>query len=717
MKDNGIEDILIDNNYDSKKKKNKKGIIIAFFLLLIILGGLCFAYWYFTRPTTTAKQLFFNQLSNTNVKNVLEINSYKEILSKLIDESSEITSKINFSTTIENENLEGLDVSKFVLDLSNMNDVETKKNYSELDINYSGNEVLKVKMLANKDAFAIASDEIVNKYVGFRYNTINEENSKANLINEIYTAQGIDIKEEQKQTFINKYFNKIYENIAEEKFSYQDNYVLDGSTSTDVVAYTLKLNQEELKNLLKNLLTELKNDDELLEQLIEEPKNSLQTEENNNQENLNNEENMENDTISESNDGENQNSENIDNIDMQNTETLEENHNSSESEDTDETAVSNENSEENISETNEQNNEEFETTERISLDPVSSENIENEEDLAIEILKILFGKKANITLDDFKNTIDELINKIDNLEGNGIIFNIYASELGTEKINIILPNESSFDIEFKNQSDSGAYLKVTYLYKGDNNIFAFLKENSKNVYSQEDPLIVEETEQIDSSKNSGYSIEINRSNQEASNRVKLTFSFINSEEINKKISLETNLEGNENSKNLKLDNIMIFTTENGETTITSESNIKFKNIEDIENINQENTLFLEDLSQEDYDITVQAIKDKISQVYNEKKEKFNFLDANIGNSVIEQNLEENSSENNKNIVKEALQKRIDELRNEAIANGVEFNLQSLENLQIDGYEVASTINENMAVVVIDIYTFNIDKDFNITEAQ
>ncbi len=681
MKDNGIEDILIDNNYDSKKKKNKKGIIIAFFLLLIILGGLCFAYWYFTRPTTTAKQLFFNQLSNTNVKNVLEINSYKEILSKLIDESSEITSKINFSTTIENENLEGLDVSKFVLDLSNMNDVETKKNYSELDINYSGNEVLKVKMLANKDAFAIASDEIVNKYVGFRYNTIKEENSKANLINEIYRAQGIDIKEEQKQTFINKYFNKIYENIAEEKFSYQDNYVLDGSTSTDVVAYTLKLNQEELKNLLKNLLTELKNDDELLEQLIEEPKNSLQTEENNSQENLNNEENMENDTISESNDGENQNSE------------------------------------ENISETNEQNNEEFETTERISLDPVSSENIENEEDLAIEILKIIFGKKANITLDDFKNTIDELINRIDNLEGNGIIFNIYASELGTEKINIILPNESSFDIEFKNQSDSGAYLKVTYLYKGDNNIFAFLKENSKNVYSQENPLIVEETEEIDSSKNSGYSIEINRSNQEASNRVKLTFSFINSEEINKKISLETNLEGNENSKNLKLDNIMIFTTENGETTITSESNIKFKNIEDIENINQENTLFLEDLSQEDYDITVQAIKDKISQVYNEKKEKFNFLDANIGNSVIEQNLEESSSEDNKNIVKEALQKRIDELRNEAIANGIEFNLQSLENLQIDGYEVASTINENMAVVVIDIYTFNIDKDFNITEAQ
>ena len=94
------------------------------------------------------------------------------------------------------------------------------------------------------------------------------------------------------------------------------------------------------------------------------------------------------------------------------------------------------------------------------------------------------------------------------------------------------------------------------------------------------------------------------------------------------------------------------------------------------------------------------------------------LDVNdIGYEIYMPESEILSLEDNKNIVKEALQKRIDELRNEAIANGVEFNLQSLENLQIDGYEVASTINENMAVVVIDIYTFNIDKDFNITEAQ
>ena len=693
MKDNGIEDILIDNNYDSNKKKGKKWVIITFFLLLIFLGGLWFAYWYYTRPVTTAKQLFFSQLSNTNVKNVLEIGSYKEILNKFTEESSEVTGKISFSTTIENENLEGLDVSKFVLNLNNMNDVEKTKSYTELGINYSGNEVLKVKMLTNKDAFAIASDEIVNKYVGFRYNTLNEENATTDLVSQIYSAESIDISEEQKKEIANKYFNKISENLSEEKFSYQDNYVLDGSKSTDVVAYSLTLNQEELKTLLKNILTELKNDDELLEKLIDEPKNSLKTEENilendveNTQENLDNGETLEN-------------QEDINNPEESNPE---------------ESNPEENNPEENNSEDDSENIGEFKANQKVNLEAVSS--VDDEENLTTELFKILFGKKANISLDDFKNTIDNLINNIDNSEGNGIVFNIYASELGTEKINIVLPNESSFDIEFKNQSEENSYIKITYLYKGDNNIFEILNKDSKKVYSQENPLEVEEKE-VDPSKNSGYSLEINKTKKEASNNIKLTFSFINSEEINKKISLETNLEGTANSKNLKTDNIITFTTEDGETIITTEENIKFKNIEDVENINQENTVFLEDMSQEEYDITVQAIKDKIIQVYNEKKDKFNFLDTNIGNAVIEQNLEKNSNEQDKIVIKEALQTKIDELRSEAEANEVEFNLQSLENLQIDGYEVSSTINEDMAVIVIDIYTFNIDKDFNITEAE
>lgn len=679
MKNNGIEDILIDNNYNSNKKNGKKGIIIIFILLLIILGGLYFAYWYFTRPVTTAKELFFNHLSNTNIKNVLETATYQEVLNKIKTQDSEVSGEMSFSSNIANENLGDLDTSKFTLDLNNTNNVEDKKTYTEFGINYSGNEVLKIKMLTNPKEFAIASDEIVNKYVGFRYDSLKNENT-----NNFDETQDIDLTEDEKNEFIKKYFQKVYDNIPEEKFSKQDNYVLDGSESTNVVAYSLTLNQDELKSLIKTVLTELKNDDLLLEKILEEPKKSLETED----EKIENQENQEN---TEENSA-------IENQDIDNSGELQ-------------------NQEENIEEATEENHD-FKSNATVNLDPVSSKDIigESEENQNQEISEklgvLLLGKKANISIDDFKLYIDDLIKKVDSLEGKGLVFNVFASELGTEKINIVLPNESSFDIEFKKISNENNTVKITYLYKGDNNIFENLNKKSDNIYTQENPFTVnEENLNKDSSKNSGYSLEINRVKQDASNNMKITFSVIDSEEINKKISLETKLEGTSSSKNLKSDNIITISTEDGESKIILDADIKLKEVGRIEDLTQDNTVFLEDLSEEEYNITVKAIMDKILQVYNEKKEKFNFIDTNIGSSVIQQNLNSDA----KKSAKEALEKRIEELRIEAEENGEEFSLQNLIDLQIDGYEVSSTVNEENAAVVIDIYTFNIDKDFNITE--
>ena len=54
------------------------------------------------------------------------------------------------------------------------------------------------------------------------------------------------------------------------------------------------------------------------------------------------------------------------------------------------------------------------------------------------------------------------------------------------------------------------------------------------------------------------------------------------------------------------------------------------------------------------------------------------------------------------------------MRNEAQENQQEFTIQNLENLQIDGYEVSSAVTENSAIIAIDIYTFKVDSEFNIT---
>jgi hypothetical protein len=54
---------------------------------------------------------------------------------------------------------------------------------------------------------------------------------------------------------------------------------------------------------------------------------------------------------------------------------------------------------------------------------------------------------------------------------------------------------------------------------------------------------------------------------------------------------------------------------------------------------------------------------------------------------------------------------------EAIDNNQEFTIKNLENLTIDGYEVSSTVTEENAKIVVDIYTFNIDQNFTLTDVE
>ena len=52
---------------------------------------------------------------------------------------------------------------------------------------------------------------------------------------------------------------------------------------------------------------------------------------------------------------------------------------------------------------------------------------------------------------------------------------------------------------------------------------------------------------------------------------------------------------------------------------------------------------------------------------------------------------------------------------ESLNNGEEYTLQDLEGLQIDGHTVEVEVSDDLAVVTVDGYTFNIDSEFNLSE--
>ena len=243
MSNENIEDIFIGNNENNTRKKGKKGIIIIFVILILVLTGMVSAYFYFTTQTLTKKQIFINSISNTNIKKFLENNVFEETSKRMLEENTETETKITFSATKENEELQGIDLSKFELNLTNKNNIENEKSYNELGLNYSGNEIFKAKMLSGENGIAIGSDEIVDKYIGINYDKIKEvfgiEFNKED-IEKFKNSEKIELSQEEKESYMKKYLTNVFEKIEEEKFTKQENIAINkNSKSIDVISYSL----------------------------------------------------------------------------------------------------------------------------------------------------------------------------------------------------------------------------------------------------------------------------------------------------------------------------------------------------------------------------------------------------------------------------------------------------------------------------------------------
>lgn len=688
MANNGIEDILIGEAYNTTKKKKKKGPIIFFIFLLIV--GVAFAGWHFymEKDVVDDKVLFSLNLSNAKSKKLTDQNFYSTILNRIVKENSEITTNMTISSTEKFENLQGIDINNFDFELTQQNNLKEKNAYGELLINYSGNEFLKLKNIVNDNKFAIISDDIVNKYVGVKaenFNSIFESNIDLNFIYEFVNAEKIDLTEEQKNTYFNEYYGKIYNQIPLEKFSRKENIVITKNNNyIDVTAYEMKLNQNELHDILANLLAKLKDDEVLLNAVVSDDIVKLdlsENEETQEDNNIQDDENVQEDL----NPGTSLQLTPVSQVDFQTAEVvdeenveepIEENSEGIEEETIEEQPVEDEEiPQEEIIEENE-------TNEGLVLESAEEEQeIVNKDFTTSDFIKILLGRKINVSQDKIISALEEYVQ---NLEGNGLIVTIYASEEKTEKISLILPNEDKIDIQFLENTEKENTLEITYLYKNSN-------------------------------YKSGISYKIDEVHNSASSSIKIVKNYIEDEKVNKKVSFSVQTDGTKNAKTLSNDIVLTISSNSDETKIVAENKIKFLSDDLIlEKLSEENSVFLDDLSIEDREATIQAIKDKIDIVLSEKKEELSLIDLNSGNSIVGDNLTDMTA-NNYLLIRSVLANRIDELRSQAEENGEEFSIENLQDLTIDGFEVSTTVDEEKAIVVVDVYTFKVDREFNISD--
>ena len=688
MKNGNVEDIFIGYNDIHTRKKGKKGVIIIFIILILLLAGMASAYFYFTNKTLTKKEIFINSISSTNIKKFLENNIYTEIGNRMLNENSETETKVTVSGLEESDELNGIDPRNLELNLINKNNVTDSKTYNELGINYSGNEIFKIKLQTTEDAIAVASDEIVDKFIGIRYDKMKDvfgiEFNKEDLEN-FMKSEKIEFTEEEKSEYLKKYVSKFFENIGEDKFVSQDNFVINkNNTSIDVISYSLNLSQEEYNNNLVEVLTMLRNDEELLGKIvtgISSDKNEIMSPE---EENFNSSFELDTSDL-----------ESLYTDDMSNLQG---------------DSFSNYDDSTNNLDSSFSSSDDMLDSSSTSGNSLNTNLLAKNETLANIVTSLVFARKTDMTVQELQKEIDKEIETIKQSQGEGITVTVYVSENATEKISIVLPNKDTADIEFTKDSEdeNNNTIQLTYLEDNTN-------KNSVVTYSAEDNVIEEDKTDVSGKKN-GVSITLNKISKDAGNTLKITNSVINKEEVKEKIDFEIKTSGAKNAKTIKNDIVVGIKSNDGEGQIIVENNINFELTSEIEDLNNDNCAFLDDLSEEDRTSLISAITQRIMEVYTEKQNSLKVIDSNTGTSFVEQNNLNNMSSNvTKEEAKNALFNRVSVMMGEAQSNNEEFTIKNLENLEIEGYEVSSTVTEEAAVIVVDTYTFRITPNFELLE--
>ena len=729
MGNNGIEDILIGQNYKKEKKKGRGVVVFIILLLLCALIALVYIYYQLTNNQVSTKELFLKAGSKIDFENISNVKLLDNLMENIVKKNSETETKINFSTTINNEEFEDIDVSKFVIEINGNNDAMNKKSFNEMIFNYSGNKVYGLRMLFDENKAALHADEVTDKYVALNYdsmkNVLGIDIQKSDITNFIEYNK-VQLNKDEFKIAVGKYANLFTQYLLDTSFTVQENIVINkNSNQVNVTGYSMKLTQDELKASLLNVLTELKLDDNLLNKFITGTgkTNVIQTQNeitlnapvdptiNSSQEvqinrdpvDIQGEPQIELEPVSEVVDQEvpQEGEEPVENVEpVEGEEPVQEEPVEAPQEGEPEIPV-----EEPVPE-----------TPTVTIEPVvEPEKVEESKEYGEFLLNILAGRKVEMSLDEAKLMIDEIINFVKESTGDGIEVIFYASEDKVEKITITLPNANTIDVEFILTSVQETNVKLTYLYKGNDSGLEFLFGKEKLPIYQDDVLTITEVGKED--QINGYSIEVVKTNRDANLTIKGTLSFIEDEKINEKIIVDLVTEGTSNSILVKNNLVLTHSTSEGETIATFDNKVRFSVDPMVDSLNQENSIFLDEMDEEQRKITVDDIKLKLENIKETKKDNLSFIDTNTNSSIINSNIFDQVTSLTRDDARNLIVQKVSQMMTDAVNNEQEFTIQNLQGLEIEGYVVGTSITDTEATIVIGMYTFKIDTNFNLTDVE
>ena len=265
------------------RKKRRMIIIISVILvLLIILTAFLIVYIntdmfksnktlfekYFSKNVENINQMYTSLASKTDYENSLEQNKYT------VNTQINVNNTENIGTTEENtDNV--INQLKIVAD--GQVDIANQYEYQDMNLYKNDESILELEYIKDENLYGIRFTDLFQQYLLAENSNLQElfsnlgysQEQVANIPNEIsLDLSQIQLSDEEKTTFSNRYLEIIKNNLADKTFSKEENQniEIDGK-SVQVNEYSVTLTKEQLNNLYLAILEQLKNDDIILGKL------------------------------------------------------------------------------------------------------------------------------------------------------------------------------------------------------------------------------------------------------------------------------------------------------------------------------------------------------------------------------------------------------------------------------------------------------------------
>lgn len=252
---------------NQKKNKGLKIAIIIISIIILILIATIVSIYFLTDVFRSNKESFFKYTSQLiSQEDGFIDDSLKQYLEKKQNTPYEDNGSIDFDISIPDMGQDNEALNNFNINFSGKTDNANTKNEQNIILNYSNDVNFSLYYKKVNDVQGIQTDRIGSKYIAIRdgeeIQALENFNLELNGLEETSTLyNSIKNSDINLQNLKTTYFDNIFGQIQDDKFS--------KISEENTTGYKLTLSGDNLKNVLIQILENLKGDEETLNKLNE----------------------------------------------------------------------------------------------------------------------------------------------------------------------------------------------------------------------------------------------------------------------------------------------------------------------------------------------------------------------------------------------------------------------------------------------------------------